>query len=288
MYLQAPAPMAWKRLSTIVLGTDGSRPAARAIAVTADLAHAVGGHVDVVAAWQGGPMRPAPSAAGGEAAAARWARLARGELERRGVRSVTGHVVEGAASRRVTERAEHVAADLVVLGGRGRGSPRATALGSTAQEVVRTSSKPVLLARGGRGSWPPERVVAGHDGSGHAHDAARLAAILARALDVPLVLAGVVAGDDEVAAGATAALLASAATRLADLVGAVPSVLVTSGDPTGRLVDLSREVPTLLALGGGRGAQEFADGRPGGIAANVVVAATGPVLVVPAGRRHVF
>jgi hypothetical protein len=56
----------------------------------------------------------------------------------------------------------------------------AAATGRVCDAVVHPASRPVLVVRGGEESWPPERVVVGHDGSPEASAAARMASLLVR------------------------------------------------------------------------------------------------------------
>jgi nucleotide-binding universal stress UspA family protein len=295
----APAYRRETAISTIVVATDGSSHAVRAGDAAQDLARRLGAAVHVVSAWD--VVMPAYVAPGigsavlwveAEAEARQLARHAADKLDEAGVGEVVTHVVEGRPSRRITEIADEVSADVIVMGSRGRGPLRRLVLGSTSEEVLHTTSRPVLIARGGANAWPPRRVVAAHDGSSTAHDAARLAGVLASALGIPLTLVGVVpparggrqsAGGPPVLAE-TRDVLESAATRIADRVGVRPDVDIRVGDPAHELLAGVDVEPSTLMVLGTSGAQSRH--RIGSTAGKIIHSSPGPVLLVPASRRR--
>jgi nucleotide-binding universal stress UspA family protein len=63
----------------------------------------------------------------------------------------------------------------VVLGRRGFGPVERLLLGSVSEGVVHHATRPILVLRGGEGTWPPERVVIGDDGLEAAREAGALA-----------------------------------------------------------------------------------------------------------------
>jgi nucleotide-binding universal stress UspA family protein len=79
-----------------------------------------------------------------EAAAVVTKSLKRASLEND---AVTVKIVEGNAASVLVETAEDAKASIVVLGSHGRRGLRRFFLGSVAEEVVRRSSIPVLVAR---------------------------------------------------------------------------------------------------------------------------------------------
>jgi hypothetical protein len=59
----------------------------------------------------------------------------------------------------------------VVVGSRGLGAVKRLVVGSVAEGVVRLAPCPVLVMRGGKGAWPPSRIVVGYDPSEGAKEA---------------------------------------------------------------------------------------------------------------------
>ena len=119
-------------ISTIVVGTDGSRTAGQAVAVAADLAR----HLDATLHVVHGYHPPAVLEGAGEAVegaatatSAMWREMGEAVIADalddpalEGV-TATGHSVPGGAWQAVVSVAEEVGADLVVVGNRGmRGS----------------------------------------------------------------------------------------------------------------------------------------------------------------------
>ena len=149
-----------------VLGTDGSdlasialaagcavlRPIARAIVVTViedpDLTlvtDATGHPGPTVSADQLASLRE-KARADGEACV----RAAAGAL---GIDNIETRVLEGRPGPALCSFAEEVAADVIVMGTRGRGRIKRALLGSVADHVVRNAACPVLVT-GEKGSVP--------------------------------------------------------------------------------------------------------------------------------------
>jgi nucleotide-binding universal stress UspA family protein len=82
-------------------------------------------------------------------------------------RDVVTAVIEGRPASVIVDQARAMAADLVVLGSRGRGALAAAVLGSVAAETVDYAPCPVLVARGENVTG----VVLAHDGSAGARQA---------------------------------------------------------------------------------------------------------------------
>jgi nucleotide-binding universal stress UspA family protein len=74
--------------------------------------------------------------------------------------------------------AEMVEADLVVLGSRELDGLKRLLVGSVSEHVVHSVHRPVLIVRGGEGSWPPAQVIVGFDNTSGAKCAARFAATI--------------------------------------------------------------------------------------------------------------
>ncbi len=140
----------------LLVGTDGSEHAARAVQVATELAQALGAELVACCATPhdryeafGSPppdaqaqLRTAASAAANDAltAAERLAAAA-------GVR-VTTRIVEGeVADRAILETADLQGCTMIVLGSHGRGPLASALLGSVTQKVLARSTRPVLVVR---------------------------------------------------------------------------------------------------------------------------------------------
>lgn len=135
--------------TTIVVGTDGSPTARRALSVAAELARQCGAEVHVVHAFHD------PSAGSGgprSSGSSRWHEAGRAVLD--GVLEdpvlaglpTEGHTVDGSASEAIVSVAARVGADLIVVGNRGVfGSSQAHQ--SVPEGVVHRAPCHVLVAR---------------------------------------------------------------------------------------------------------------------------------------------
>jgi nucleotide-binding universal stress UspA family protein len=95
---------------------------------------------------------------------------------------------KGPPAREIVLKARANRCDLIAMMTHGRKGLRRAVLGSVAEEVLRTSSVPVLLARHGAIRSPWRIVVAALDGSANAERVLPLAARLAKASGTPLRL----------------------------------------------------------------------------------------------------
>jgi nucleotide-binding universal stress UspA family protein len=157
--LRAAPPSLPELPSRIVVPTDGSGPALRAVERAVALAKATGGSVELLHALGGGLLRSLGLAA--PAAAAERLGLRREEVsraledtagtqlersrricEQAGV-SCSTRVVPGAALDAIVEAARE--ADLVVMGSRGLDAVSGTLLGSLSQRVISSVKTPVLV-----------------------------------------------------------------------------------------------------------------------------------------------
>jgi nucleotide-binding universal stress UspA family protein len=145
--------------STIVVGTDGSQTAKRAVAVAAELArrfdarlHLVYGHRDPSAgqAGQEGSGAVAPAVRG--PGTGRWHEASEAVLADaladpalHGVRA-EGHSVTGGVSEAIVAVAERTGADLIVVGNRGMGTARQV-LDSVPDTVAHRAPCHVLIAK---------------------------------------------------------------------------------------------------------------------------------------------
>ncbi|MDA8357486.1 MAG: universal stress protein [Actinomycetota bacterium] len=135
--------------ATIVVGTDGSQTARRAVSVAADLARQCGARLHVVHAFHdpsgadGGSLGAAPS---------RWHEAGKAVLDSvladptlSGLHPV-GHTVDGAAADAIVSVATSVGAELIVVGNRGMYGTSGEG-GSVPQSVVRRAPCHVLVAQ---------------------------------------------------------------------------------------------------------------------------------------------
>ena len=120
---------------TIVVGTDGSNTAEKAIEEASELASAVGASVHIVRAVAGPGGDP------------------EGELERAaetvkngGVEAET-HIVRDDASEALIAAAEEHNADLILIGNKGMAGARRFLLGSVPNDVAHHAPCSVLIAR---------------------------------------------------------------------------------------------------------------------------------------------
>jgi nucleotide-binding universal stress UspA family protein len=148
--------------SSIVCGVDGSADSEAALAVAAGLAEGLGARLvvahatDVPAYTAVGPMaamaRPAPMTVV-ESLNEAGTRLVAEMAEAAGLVVAEQRVVSGIAAERLAELADEEAADMIVVGSRGRGAFKAAFLGSVSSDLIGVARCPVLVVpRGVRGS----------------------------------------------------------------------------------------------------------------------------------------
>jgi nucleotide-binding universal stress UspA family protein len=139
---------------TVVIATDGSESAGRAVRMALDLADRFDAAVHALYVVDAGELRASPEdyratleealeAAGGEAL---WFVEEEAAAEAAGCEVVTA-VREGDPADEIVAHAEAVGADVIATGTRGRHGDHAFLLGSVAEAVVRRSPVPVLTVR---------------------------------------------------------------------------------------------------------------------------------------------
>lgn len=183
-------------------------------------------------------------------------------------------------------------ADLVVVGGRGKGGFLGLRLGSVSQSVVSHSHRPVMVARGD-GSVDGGPVVVGVDGSEHARRALAWARDEARARGVPLrVVHGWTPPGDAAAVPTTMPAFAAAAAALVEEALAwvgetAPDVAVEGRSPADGAARalLGAAEDAALVVVGGRGRGGFTGLLLGSVSQQVTHHASCPVVVVPAPDR---
>jgi len=140
---------------TIVVGTDGSETADRAVGRTAELARLTGARVHVVSAWAPAPLRVGADAV---AEASEWAlgsdAQVDGVLQRTVARlrgeglEIEDHAPKGDPADRIVEVARHEQADLIVLGSKGM-QGRRRVLGSVPNKVSHHAPCDLLIVHTG-------------------------------------------------------------------------------------------------------------------------------------------
>jgi len=136
----------------VLVGTDGSDSAAKAVAAAADLAKLSGARLSVITVGNdaiGRDLRELTHAEGGIGAALdlllnRNLLEARDVASRHGMQHVETHTGWGDPAELMLETAVRVGAD-VVVGRRGRGRLTGLLLGSTSQKIVSLTPCPVLV-----------------------------------------------------------------------------------------------------------------------------------------------
>jgi nucleotide-binding universal stress UspA family protein len=164
------------------------------------------------------------------------------------------HINEGPAIDEILDLAEEIGANLIVLGSRGHSTVERLVLGSVSEGVVHHAHCPVLVLRGGKDAWPPERVVIGDDGSEAAKKAAELASsfgglfgakgLLVRAypklpeMDLPERQLDARMVDDELRHEERK--LEELASEIETMLGSRPHVRIDIGDPAARILEATQ------------------------------------------------
>ena len=185
-------------IQRIVVGTDFSPGSNLAVRCAARLATRVSAALNVVHVYQS-----ARTSALATVPAALWPALDAAQIERhamdqlaklaREVLREVPHeclaVSHASAAIGLSEQAEQLAADLLVVGSKGKSGLERLRLGSVAEQVVRHASCAVLAVReGGDAPRFPSRLVVCSDLSPASEAALDLAATLARQLDADVTL----------------------------------------------------------------------------------------------------
>ena len=285
----------------MLLATDGSEDARLAARAAADLAGSTGAELHVAHAW-----RHHVTGLGYPTVA--WTDYS--YLDERGARRILAaqvdaieasgivaepHLLQGPPIDTILDLCDELRPGLLVVGSRGLGPIGRIFLGSVSEGVVHHARCPVLVVRGGEGAWPPEKVVAGDDGSKGAELAARLVvgmgglygaeAMLVRAYGNPPEPIGGWSAEDrrrlDEARSNEEEVLKARAEELAKTAGGRPRAQVVDADAALALLLVAEEgdeAKTLIAVGS-RGLGTVGRARLGSVSTNVLRAAKGPVLV---------
>ncbi|HET9014086.1 MAG TPA: universal stress protein [Thermomicrobiaceae bacterium] len=282
-------------MERILLATDGSASAGGAARAAAQLGRALDAELHVVHVWLLAPASTFPYPPVGYPEVYRDEAEAVLTREGRRIAAAGGeatqfHLRQGRAAEEVVDLAQELAADLIVIGSRGRGPIQRLILGSVAESVVHGAPCPVLVVRGGEPGWPPKRVLVGDDGSDAALEVAALALTIAGALSVPATLltalpdappaARVPAEADAARTRRADALLEERAAALEQRTGVRPTTRTAVGHAAAELLEAATSPggATLVAVGS-RGLGRIARMRLGSVSTVVLHAAAGPVLV---------
>lgn len=169
----------------ILLATDGSEDAALARRAAVDISQRTGSELYLLHVWRATPSHAHPGialATDSEYYEQRAQELLMGQLDelaQAGAEVSGAHLRRGRPAEELTSLAEELESGLLVLGSRGLGAVKRLVLGSVSEEVVSLCRRPTLVMRGGDGSWPPETVIVGDDGSTEARKAAEIGVRLA-------------------------------------------------------------------------------------------------------------
>ena len=280
-------------MERIVVGVDGSDPAAAALAWVVRLARLTGAHVEVVTAAAEMPLAgPYIEWNLGEDAVELGLQAQQhtlDEVDRDGV-ELDSSIQQGQAAAVLLGAAKD--ADLLVLGTHGHGAIESALLGSIGRQVVTHAVCPTMLVSSDPGRL--ERIVVGVDGSEEALHALRWAVDLARATDARIEVVTayhytpVGIGSPWVPPVPTvtqhdmrkiAADVLDDAVRLADAADVVVERTVAEGSAAQRLQDRAADADLLVV--GSRGHGGFAGLLLGSVSRKCLVHPTVPVVVVP-------
>src|SRR5215210_2717806 len=170
------------RPDRLLLATDGSEDAVLAARVATDLSLRTGARLHVAHAWYHLVKGLAYPTLVWADYSNLYEREARKILEAQ-VDAVEAadcavaqsHLLHGPPIDAILDLCEELRPGLVIVGSRGLGPVRRMFVGSVSEGVVHHARFPVLVVCGGEECWPPERIVAGDDGSRSAELAAALA-----------------------------------------------------------------------------------------------------------------
>lgn len=290
------------RPDRLLLATDGSEDAMLAARVATDLSQRTGARLHVAHAWYHlvkGLAYPtlewAEYSELYEREARRILESQVDEIEAADCSVAQSHLLHAPPIDAILDLCEELRPGLAIVGSRGLGPVRRMFVGSVSEGVVHHARCPVLVVRGGEECWPPERIVAGDDGSKSAGLAAELAGgigaacraegVLVRAYrNPPRPIRGWSAEDHRKLGEARSKAevdLNERAEALGAVMGGRPGTRLVDADAALALLQVAgegEERKTLLAVGS-RGLGAMGRTRLGSVSTNVLRAARGPVLI---------
>ena len=291
--------------SSILVATDGSEHAALATKAATDLSVRAGSKLHMVHAWRRPTFPGSFSVGEPEESGIREEaeRLLEGQAEqvRAAESTVAGtHLREGRPTDEIADLAGELGVGLVVIGSRGLGPVKRLVVGSVSEGVVDLTPCPTLVVRGGEGVWPPSLLVVGDDGSGESRRAGELAAGVGNLFGARVLLVRVfpsvpvfkarrivhVRASSEVLRKGERSLKRRAA-ELESVLGTPPETRVESGDAAAVIQQIAEEggKTTLVAVGR-RGFGTVRYSTLGGVAADILRAVAGPVLIAPSPKQE--
>jgi nucleotide-binding universal stress UspA family protein len=290
-------------LRNILLAIDGSGDAEVALGVAADISEKSGAFLHVIHVYtELAPAAYPPWVSDDyfhrfEKEARELLRRQAWKAQSAGGRVAREYLREGDPVEEIIALAKDLDTDLLVVGNRGAGRVKRLITGSVSEGVVHRASCPVLVVRGGAGTWPIKRVVVGDDGSRSAQWAGKLAAeigdlfgaevVLVRAYENPPAPVGGWSAEDrrELDEARLRYLqeLEERAERLEMIAHHRPKARLAESKATPAILSVAEEGEeerTLLAVGSrGLGASKRL--LFGSVSTKVLRAVDGPVLIVP-------
>ncbi|MFP8890364.1 universal stress protein [Natrialbaceae archaeon A-CW2] len=206
---------------------------------------------------------------------------------------VETHVVRGTPHRRINGIAETIGASLTIIGSRGKSPLENRVIGSTARNLSRSTTKPLLVNRIEREAEDPDvlrqhlfqRMLFATDFSDNAEQAfewftqLRHATKEAHLVHVQTPKDPGLPEDED-----PEAELATLAGTLEDW-GIETTYEVRSGDPSDEILAAEAEFEPTTTLVGSRGHSRLRRLLLGSVSEDIIVRANGNVLLVPPGQR---
>lgn len=260
---------------TIIVPLDGSEFAERALATAHNLARQSGADLVLVTSRLGGTTEPES-----------YLRLTAQSAEMESARTVVFE--DRLADAAIATLAENEPDAVVCMTTHARGSVGEAVFGSVAERVMQRTHVPVVLvgpAATDAGTRTFEELIVCLDGSRAAAEILPPAALVARDLDIPMLLVDVVdpdAGPNH-GAGDSVALESTPLQRAARTLGgsgvAVSWEVLHGSDPASSIVEFAATRPTPLLAMTTHGRTGFARVTAGSVTMSVVQHASCPVLV---------
>lgn len=283
-------------MASVLIGIDGSPDSRAALRFGAALARSLGAQARAVWAWQypsdtvtniGRLELPEPAEAD-RIFTEQLDRLVEEELGE-DAPLVDLEVARGTAVNALLYRAD--AASMIVVGSRGLGGFRGLLLGSVSRQLTEHAHVPVTIVRGAADTLDPtpQRILVGHDGSGHAARALRFAMGLAVGCDATLTVVYATGPDVALAAEDVERYIGPAAVRetvegwcepLRDA-GMPYDIEILDGDARTALLHAADDRNADLIVVGSRGHGPVAKLLLGSVTTSIVQHSEIPVMVVP-------